>query len=103
MNSDKLIAEFMIHVDSPQVPPTYGMGYFDWSKLMPVVEEINNYKNMEGDILYSLEIHPNHVTIRRGLHTAIVVDSPQANSLLEMIYIAVEEFARRFHQYGLSL
>jgi len=71
--------------------------------LMPVVEAINDYVNDEGEPIYSVEIDPDHVIIRRGLHTAIVVDVPQANGCMEMIYLAVVEFAKRFHQFGQSL
>ena len=74
-----------------------------WEWLMPVVDTINDYTNDKGYAVYSVEIDTNHVTIRRGLDTAIVVDRPQADSYMEMIYLAVAEFARRFHQYGQSL
>ena len=77
--------------------------YKSWNELMPVVDTINDYVNDEGEPIYSVEIDPYTCMIRRGLHTAIVVDRPQADSYREMIYLAVVEFAKRFHQYGQSL
>lgn len=116
VENNRLIVEFMGY-------KTYEMnGYFNveysddnirtiqdthyhtsWDWLMPVVEAINDYVNDEGEPIYSVEIDPDHVMIRRGLHTAIVVDVPQARHYMEMIYLAVVEFAKRFHQFGQSL
>ena len=103
MTHNELISEFMINAKPSYVLPTDGRSYLAWDKLMPVVEAINDYTNDKGYAVYSVEIDPNHVTIRRGLHTAIIVDRPQADSYMEMIYLAVVEFAKRFHQYGQSL
>tara|TARA_R110000824_G_scaffold46889_1_gene134264 strand:- start:296 stop:721 length:426 start_codon:yes stop_codon:yes gene_type:complete len=115
MNDNKLIAEFMgyelegefwVATMSKEDDTFLGrhlLFHTSWDWLMPVVEAINDYVNDEGEPIYSVEIDPNHVTIRRGLHTAIVVDRPQVNSYMEMIYLAVVEFAKRFHQYGQSL
>ena len=105
MSDDELISEFMNETSLSQLYEyEYNHPHYDsWAKLMPVVEAINDYVNDEGEPIYSVEIDPNHVTIRRGLHTAIVVDRPQVNSYMEMIYLAVVEFAKRFHQYGQSL
>ena len=103
MTHNELISEFMINAKPSYVLPTDGRSYLAWDKLMPVVEAINDYTKEEDEPIYSVEIDPSHVMIRRGLHTAIVVDRPQADSYRGMIGIAVVEFARRFHQYGLSL
>ena len=103
MTHNELISEFMINAKPSYVLPTDGRSYLAWDKLMPVVEAINGFTNEEDEPIYSVEIDPSHVMIRRGLHTAIVVDRPQADSYRGMIGIAVVEFARRFHQYGLSL
>ena len=115
MNDNKLIAEFMgrggtFNHDKTMIctgiyPDTMTLMKYhtSWDWLMPVVEAINDYVNDEGEPIYSVEIDPNHVTIRRGLHTAIIVDRPQADSYMEMIYLAVVEFAKRFHRYGQSL
>ena len=103
MTHNELISEFMINARPSYVPPTDDRSYLAWDKLMPVVEAINDYTNEEDEPIYSVEIDPSYVMIRRGLRTAIVVDRPQADSYRGMIGIAVVEFARRFHQYGLSL
>ena len=88
------------------ISPSYSHhhpSYEAWKELMPVVEAINTYTNDEGEPIYSVEIDPTFCMIRRGLRTVIVVDSPQAISYKGMIYKAVVEFAKRFHQYGSSL
>jgi hypothetical protein len=115
VENNKLIAEFMEFKFSKgeYYRPLYNSGdwipedelqfHESWDELMPVVDTINDYTNDKGYAVYSVEIDPNHVTIRRGLHTAIIVDRPQADSYMEMIYLAVVEFAKRFHQYGQSL
>ena len=101
MNDNKLIAEFMgyelegefwVATMSKEDDTFLGrhlLFHTSWDWLMPVVEAINDYVNDEGEPIYSVEI--------------IVVDRPQVNSYMEMIYLAVVEFAKRFHQYGQSL
>ena len=105
MSDDELISEFMNETSLSQLYEyEYNHPHYDsWAKLMPVVEAINNFTNEEDEPIYSVEIDPYTCMIRRGLHTAIVVDVPQAKDYMDMIYQAVVEFAKRFHQNGQSL
>jgi len=106
MNDNRLIALFMDGACErySRIHPSFQSQYQNsWDSLMPVIEAINDYRNMDGDLLYGVEIDEFSCMIKRGLHTAIIVDRSQAINLREMIYLAVVEFAKRFHENGLSL
>lgn len=98
--NNKMIAEFMGDYNFEHTEGGLPIGDFSnsWDWLMPVVEKINNILDDDDEFVYSVNIHPNMVTIYCENYDHIFVSNEHGGTMKEMLYLAVVKFINQHNE-----